>query len=121
QLEILLGRLPAFAVLPHLLHLRGGLLHQREDILRVLLGAESATRLTGMSGDQLLPVQREDLLDELLRFERIDVDEAGARETIRLVLAQKRKNSPLSATASLSSVGNYGAEIISVRAWRRGV
>src|SRR5262249_53047570 len=71
QLEILLGRLPAFAVLPHLLHLCGGLLHQREDVLRILLGAESTTRLTGMSGNQPLPVQREDLLDELLRFERI--------------------------------------------------
>src|SRR5262245_27537251 len=77
QLEIHLGRLPAFAVLPHLLHLGGGLLHQREDILRILLGAEAATRLAGMSGDQLLPVQRDDLFDELLRFERIDVDEAA--------------------------------------------
>ena len=77
QLEILLGRFPAFAVLPHLLHLGGGFLHQRENILRILLGAESTARLAGMSGDQLLPVQREDLLDELLRFERIDIDEAA--------------------------------------------
>lgn len=45
--------------------------------MRILLGTESTTRLAGMSGDQPLPVQREDLLDELLRFERIDVDEAA--------------------------------------------
>src|SRR5262245_28701819 len=77
QLKILLGWLPAFAVLPHLLHLGGGLLHQREDVLRILLGAESTTRLAGMSGNQPLPVQRQDLLDELLRFERIDVNEAA--------------------------------------------
>src|SRR5262249_18481009 len=80
QLEVLLGRLPAFAVLSQLLHLRRGLLHQREDVLCVLLGAEAATRLSGMAGNQPVPVQRDHLLDEVLGFERVDVDEAAARE-----------------------------------------
>ena len=72
QLEILLGRLPAFAVLRALLHLGRGVLHQREDILRILLGAEPAVRLSGMAGDQPVPVQCEHLLDELLGLEGID-------------------------------------------------
>jgi hypothetical protein len=48
----LFGRLPAFTLLPHLLHLGGGLLHEREDVLRILLGAQATTRLAGMAGDQ---------------------------------------------------------------------
>src|SRR5262249_15177054 len=80
QLEILLRGPPALAVLSRLLHLGRGLLHERQDVLRVFLGAEPAARLTGMSGDQPFPVQRQQLLDEVLRFERIDVDEAAARK-----------------------------------------
>src|SRR6185312_3934307 len=80
QLEILLGRLPAFAVLRALLHLGRGVLHQREDILCVLLGAEPAVGLSGMTGDQPVPVQCEHLLDELLGLEGIDIDEAATRK-----------------------------------------
>ena len=82
QLEILLGRLPAFAVLRALLHLGRGVLHQREDILCVLLGAEPAVRLSGMTGDQPVPVQCEHLLDELLGLEGIDIDEAADPEML---------------------------------------
>src|SRR5215470_13941916 len=80
QLEVLLGRLPAFAILPQLLHLRRSSLHQREDVLCVLLGAEAAAGLPGMAGNQPVPVQRDHLLDEVLGFERVDVDEAAAWE-----------------------------------------
>src|SRR5262245_34120452 len=59
QLEILLRRLPALAVLGRLLHLGRGLLHERQDILRVFLGAEPAAGLTGLPGDQSLPGQRQ--------------------------------------------------------------
>src|SRR6185312_12948804 len=77
QLEILFGRFPAFAVLRALLHLGRGVLHQREDILRILLSAEPAV---GMAGDQPVPVQCEHLLDELLGLEGIDIDETATRK-----------------------------------------
>src|SRR5262245_43135394 len=67
QLELLLGRFPALAVLPELLHLGGGLLQQGELVLRVLLGPKAPVRCARMAGNEPLPIQREHLPDEILR------------------------------------------------------
>src|SRR5260370_41134857 len=45
QLEFLLGRVPALAAQAERLHLVGGILHQGEDFLRILLGAEPVVGL----------------------------------------------------------------------------
>src|SRR4051812_23941809 len=52
QLEVLLGRLPALTVLRLLFHFRRGLLHQRQDVLSVLLGSEPVARLAGIMRSQ---------------------------------------------------------------------
>src|SRR5438105_12246568 len=51
QLEIFFRRFPALALLPHFLHFRRGVLHQREDVLRILLGAESSVGQARMTRD----------------------------------------------------------------------
>src|SRR5947208_12052921 len=79
QLELLLGLVPALSGLTHLFHFRGGVLIQRQDVLRVILGAEPAVRLSGVARDQTIPIQRQDFGDEGFSFERKEVDHAAAR------------------------------------------
>src|SRR5215813_8841118 len=80
QLEFFLHRLPAFAVLALLLDLGGGLLHQSEDVLCILLGAKPSAGIAGMTGDHAFPVHGDHLLDEGFGFQRVDIDEAAAKE-----------------------------------------
>ena len=79
HLEVLLDRVPALAGLRVGLDRGGSLLHQRQHRLGVVLGAEPVAG-AGMAGDHAIPVHRDHLLDEVLGLERIDVDEAAARE-----------------------------------------
>src|SRR5262245_3338118 len=73
QREFLLGRVPALAVLPELFHRRRSILQQHELILRILLGAEAIAR-PRVPGNEALPIHRDHLADELLRFQWIEVD-----------------------------------------------
>src|SRR5712691_9680176 len=62
QLQLFLRRLPALALARHGLHRLGRVLQERELVLDVLLGAEPITG-PGMTGDHLVPVHRQHLLD----------------------------------------------------------
>src|SRR3569833_77610 len=64
QLELLLGLVPAFAGLAELLHLRRRVAIEREHRLGIVFGAEPAVRRARITGNQPLPVERDDLLDE---------------------------------------------------------
>src|SRR5215813_14917962 len=74
EFQVLLGG-PALAGNAEWLHLGGGFLQQAELVARILLGAEPAVD-AGVAWDQPIPVHRDHLLDEVLGFERIHVDEA---------------------------------------------
>src|ERR1041384_8044709 len=77
QPELLLRRFPAFPFARRDLHRRRGILQERELVLRVLLGPQPVA-WSRMARDQALPIHCEHLLDRLLPFERIEVDDAAA-------------------------------------------
>src|SRR5262249_61723473 len=62
ELDFLHGGVGALALVGGLLHLGGKLLHEAEQVLDVLLGAEPA----GMAGDQPFPIHRHYFFERIL-------------------------------------------------------
>src|SRR5512145_1367218 len=78
KLDFLLGRVPALAGLSGFLHRGRGVLQEREQILGILLRAQS-TAWAGMAGNELVPIHRQDFLHRVFPLQRIGVDHAPAR------------------------------------------
>src|SRR4030095_110928 len=78
QLQILFDAVPAPDGPGLNLQQRRSVLQERQLILHVLLGAETAAG-TGMAGDQLVPVHRQHLLHRIFRPDRLELEQDASR------------------------------------------